>query len=172
MKKIVFGLVTIFLISACNQADKSTDASTSANAVNDSSLTTTESSDLSHEGHNHAEATPEANQAELTSITWLDTQERDMGKMNEGQKLEVSFRFKNTGTKPLIISKVWAQCGCTVPETPKEPYAPGQEGVIKASFDSEGRGGTLNIKEVYVNANTDPVTNVLLFTVDVKKKAL
>lgn len=108
--------------------------------------------------------------ANLTSITWLDTQELNMGKITEGQKLEVNFRFKNSGTKPLVISKVWAQCGCTVPETPKEPFAPGQEGVIKAIFDSQGRGGSANTKEVYVNANTDPVTNVLVFNVDVAKK--
>jgi hypothetical protein len=105
-----------------------------------------------------------------TTIQWLDSQELDMGKIREGEKLEVRFRFKNTGNKPLVISRVWAQCGCTVPETPKEPYAPGQEGVIKALFDSHGRGGSLNVKEVYVNANTDPITNVLVFKVDVLKK--
>jgi hypothetical protein len=120
---------------------------------------------------NNKSVSPNAvDSANLTSITWLDTQELNMGKITEGQKLEVNFRFKNSGTKPLVISKVWAQCGCTVPETPKEPFAPGQEGVIKAIFDSQGRGGSANTKEVYVNANTDPVTNVLVFNVDVAKK--
>ncbi|HLF47329.1 MAG TPA: DUF1573 domain-containing protein [Chitinophagaceae bacterium] len=162
MKKILFGLFVLALISGCEQADKRANEGTagtaSAEAQNNSATITSNNEN------------PDTDPANLTSIEWLDTKEKDMGKITEGQKLEVSFRFKNTGTKPLLISKVWAQCGCTIPETPKEPYAPGQEGVIKASFDSQGRGGTLNTKEVYVNANTDPVTNVLVFTVDVKKK--
>ena len=31
-----------------------------------------------------------------------------------------------------------ASCGCTVPEKPEKPFAPGEEGVIKAKFDSHG----------------------------------
>lgn len=162
MKKILLGLLAFALITGCDQSDKSAKEGT---ANQDSTIAQNTSAETTSTDTN-----PETDPANLTTIEWLDTKERDMGKMMEGQKLEVSFRFKNTGTKPLLISKVWAQCGCTVPETPKEPYAPGQEGVIKASFDSQGRGGTLNTKEVYVNANTEPVTNVLVFTVDVKKK--
>jgi len=148
MKKILVIVASIVMIAGCKMADKkasSNDTSTSQPGSNKDS-------------------------ASRTSIVWLDTQELNMGKMNEGEKLEVKFRFKNTGNQPLVISRVWAQCGCTVPETPKEPFAPGQEGIIKAIFDSHGRGGTSNTKEVYVNANTDPITNVLVFKVDVTKK--
>lgn len=169
MKKIILGLFAFALITGCNQADKTAEAVTE-NTTNPDSTKNAAATTALNDGHDHSDGTPEVDQANLTSIEWLDTKERDMGKITDGQKLEVSFRFKNTGTKPLVISKVWAQCGCTVPETPKEPFAPGQTGVIKASFDSQGRGGSLNTKEVYVNANTDPVTNVLVFTVDVKKK--
>lgn len=161
MKKIFFAIFALAFITSCNQADKSAESST----ANPDSTTVQSTASVA------TVTNPETDPANLTSIEWLDTKERDMGKMNEGQKLEVSFRFKNTGTKPLIISKVWAQCGCTVAETPKEPYAPGQEGVIKATFDSQGKPG-LNQKEVYANANTDPITNVLVFKIDVKKKEL
>jgi hypothetical protein len=82
----------------------------------------------------------------------------------------VSFRFKNTGNKPLIISRVWAQCGCTVAETPQKPYAPGETGVIKAAFNSTGKPG-LNSKEVYMSANTNPSTSTLVFRVEVKSKS-
>ena len=163
MKKILFGLLTIALITGCDQADKTAKEGT---GNQDSTITQNTSTETAS-----TDANPETDPANQTTIEWLDTKERDMGKMVEGQKLEVSFRFKNTGTKPLIISKVWAQCGCTVAETPKEPYAPGQEGVIKATFDSQGKAG-LNQKEVYANTNTDPVTNVLTFKVEVKKSGL
>jgi hypothetical protein len=162
MKKIIFGLMTIVIVASCKQGDKKNESTTAGSAQNDTAMQANKRID-------NPNATPEVDKANLTTIEWLDTQERDMGKITEGQKLEVSFRFKNTGTKPLVISRVWAQCGCTVPETPKEPIAAGQESVIKASFNSEGRSG-MNTKEVYVNANTDPVTNTLVFKVEVNKK--
>ena len=163
MKKIILGLLAIALVTGCDQADKSAKEGT---ANQDSTIAQNTSAETTS-----TDANPETDPVNQTTIEWLDTKERDMGKMKEGQKLEVSFRFKNTGTKPLIISKVWAQCGCTVAETPKEPYAPGQTGIIKATFDSQGRPG-LNQKEMYANTNTDPVTNVLIFKVDVKKGGL
>jgi len=108
--------------------------------------------------------------ANFTSIQWLDSVHRDLGKVTEGEQVEVSFRFKNTGTKQLIITSVKASCGCTIPETPKEPFAPGAEGLIKAKFNSAGRTG-LNHKEVYVIANTAPATlQQLEFTVQVDPK--
>lgn len=108
--------------------------------------------------------------ATYTSIQWIDSA-KDMGQITEGQKLEVAFRFKNSGTKPLIIQSVQPSCGCTVAETPKEPIAPGQEGVIKGVFDSNGKPG-VNTKTMTVLANTQG-TNAhhLSFTVNVQKKS-
>ena len=117
-------------------------------------------------------ATPEPNQpdtANLTTIQWLDGADRDFGKIKEGANLDVSFRFKNTGSKPLVISNVTASCGCTVPEIPKKPYAPGETGVIKASFNSTGKPN-LQSKQVTVYANTNPAMTTLVFRVDVKPK--
>ncbi len=90
--------------------------------------------------------------SQFTSIEWLD-QDKDYGKVTEGQQVEVAFRFKNSGTKPLVIYSVSPACGCTAAEPPKEPILPGAEGVIKGSFDSKGRVGTNN-KSIHVRANT------------------
>lgn len=90
-----------------------------------------------------------------TSIEWLDSTFIYIGKVKEGKKVEVIFRFKNTGDKPLIFSRVEARCGCTVAEKPEEPVAPGEEGVIKGKFDSNGRKGD-NRKHIGVEANTKP----------------
>jgi Protein of unknown function (DUF1573) len=106
----------------------------------------------------------------FTKITWLDSTERDFGSIPEGQKLEVSYRFKNSGTKPLIIARVQPSCGCTVADQPEEPILPGKEGVIKASFNSEGRVG-VNHKILYVVANTlGTQSNEVQFKVLVQKK--
>lgn len=107
--------------------------------------------------------------ANFTTIQWLDTV-KDMGTIAEGQKLEVSFRFKNSGDKPLVIERVTPTCGCTVADPPKEPIAPGKEGEIKGVFDSNGRIGP-NHKTLTVLANTKPSQEKLLvFNVIVNKK--
>jgi len=103
-----------------------------------------------------------------TTIQWLDST-RDMGNITEGQKLEVSFRFKNTGTKPLVIKDVKPSCGCTAAEPPKEPIGPGEEGVIKGIFDSNGKVGS-NTKTLNVQSNTAKQWDVVSFTVNVQKK--
>jgi hypothetical protein len=108
--------------------------------------------------------------SQFTSISWLDSTTRDFGTISEGQKLVVEYRFKNTGEKPLIIARVQPSCGCTVAEQPEKPVLPGQEGVIKASFNSEGRIG-INHKKIYVTANTlGNQVNDLNFSVTVQKK--
>ena len=107
--------------------------------------------------------------ANFTTIQWIDSV-KDYGKITEGQKLEVLYRFKNTGTKPLIIENVRPSCGCTVADPPKEPVAPGAQGEIKGSFDSNGKSGQQH-KTIYVMANTKGVQNhELAFTVVIEKK--
>lgn len=88
----------------------------------------------------------------FTTIQWIDSV-KQVGKINEGQKLVLSFRFKNTGDKPLIIQTVSPGCGCTVADKPEKPIAPGNEAEIKGEFDSNGRVGMLH-KTIVVTANT------------------
>ncbi len=107
--------------------------------------------------------------ADFTTIQWLDSTFLDMGKVPEGRSVEVTFRFRNSGNRPLVISNVSASCGCTIPEKPEQPFAPGQEGTIRAKFNSQGHVGENN-KSVYVNANTKTSTmSELKFHVTVEK---
>jgi hypothetical protein len=104
----------------------------------------------------------------VTSVQWVDSI-RDMGTIKEGEKVEIPFRFKNTGTEQLVISRVDVACGCTVAEKPEQPVGPGREGVIKASFDSRGRPGP-NHKTLTVHANTSEQMHTLIFDVEVRGK--
>ncbi|WP_431215579.1 hypothetical protein ACQ86N_13380 [Puia sp. P3] len=45
-----------------------------------------------------------ADTARFTTIQWLDST-KDYGKVPEGQQLDVAFRFRNTGTTPLVIGR-------------------------------------------------------------------
>src|SRR6476620_3107487 len=106
-----------------------------------------------------------------TTIEWLDPVVQNLGSMEKGQIAEISWKFRNTGSKPLYVTNVHAQCGCTTPDPPKEPIAPGAEGVIKAKFNSSNFSGHVN-KEVYVEANNsnrnNSTDNKLTFTADIK----
>ena len=61
------------------------------------------------------------------------------------------FKFINEGKEPLIISKCKGTCGCTVPECPKEPILPGEQGIIKVNYD-EKRVGSFN-KSITITSN-------------------
>jgi len=163
MKKILIVLAAAITIASCKEADKTADTTSSATATTTTEATTTATSPST------ATAAPTVDPATLTKVEWLDGMDKDFGKIEEGKTLEVSFRFKNVGDKPLVISNVSASCGCTVPETPKKPYAPGETGVIKASFNSAGKSGA-QAKQVNVFANLEPAMTTLNFRVEVKAK--
>jgi len=166
MKKILIVLAAAITIASCKEADKTADTTSSATA------TTTTEATSSATPTSTATATQQntVDPATLAKVEWLDGMDKDFGKMEEGKTLEVSFRFKNVGDKPLIISNVSASCGCTVPETPKKPYQPGETGVIKASFNSAGKSGA-QAKQVNVFANLEPAMTTLNFRVEVKAKS-
>lgn len=91
--------------------------------------------------------------SKYTTIQWVDSVVQNVGTINQGAVIEIKWRFKNSGDKPLIISNVRPGCGCTGAEGPKEPVAPGGEGVITGKFDSEHYPGPQR-KQVFVTSNT------------------
>jgi hypothetical protein len=146
MNKLFFSLLCLVILSAsCNS---------SANPESELSVQPTTA------------ATTEMNQ--VTTIQWIDTV-KHIGKVSEGEKVEIAYKFINTGSHPLVISSVEASCGCTIAEKPEAPVAPGKEGFIKASFDSKGRIGS-NHKTLTVHANTAQATYPLVFDVEVVAK--
>ncbi len=150
MKCLLSILLLVTLTVSCTSNDaatvsKSDDSATRANNLNAASDSTN-----------------------FTQIQWIDSVHQQLGAVKEGSVVEVSWRFKNTGMKPLIVSNVNASCGCTVAEKPEAPIAPGAEGVIKAKFDSKQRMGTQR-KDVYVLTNTGKEPQQLSFAVSVEK---
>lgn len=147
MKQLIVLSTFIAFLTACGNADKKTADATTA---------TTEQTE--------AASTP----VEVTTVQWLDSAQ-NFGKVTDGEKVVITFHFKNTGTKPLVISNVQASCGCTVPSKPEEPIAPGAEGKITAEFNSEGRVGKAS-KNITVTANTKESITVLMFEGEVLPK--
>ena len=85
----------------------------------------------------------------------------DYGTIKNGADGSCIFEFKNTGSEALIISNAKGSCGCTVPEWPREPVAPGESGVIDVKFNSKGKKGKQN-KRVTLTTNMIPSQQVLI----------
>ena len=89
-----------------------------------------------------------------TTVQLIDSA-YDFGNVTDGDKVEYSYRFRNTGKSPLIIASAVASCGCTVPEKPEEPIKPGETGFLKVVFNSKGRVGEVH-KTITVTSNAYP----------------
>lgn len=94
----------------------------------------------------------------------------NFGKVTDGEIVTYNYRFKNTGTKPLVVTNASASCGCTVPEKPEQPIQPGDTGFIKVKFDSKNRVGQAH-KTVTVSSNAEPAFPELSLTGEVIAKA-
>jgi hypothetical protein len=119
--------------------------------------------------------TPETQPAEekpegpLPVMEFVDDN-HDFGTIKEGDVVEYTFKFKNTGDAPLIIQNASASCGCTVPDWTKNPIEAGSTGFVKAKFDSKGKSGIQN-KTITVTANTWPKQSVVKFKANITPKA-
>ena len=95
-----------------------------------------------------------------TTSMVFDTYEHDFGTLDEGDAVTHVFSFTNTGSEPLLLEKCKGSCGCTVPQCPKTPIAPGAQGEIEVKFNSKGKKNN-QTKTVTINANTDPAQTIL-----------
>ena len=72
-----------------------------------------------------------------------------------GGKVSHDFEFQNAGDANLVILDATADCGCTVPEYPKNPIAPGKKGKIRVTFNPLYRPGGFT-KTITVKTNGSP----------------
>ena len=91
----------------------------------------------------------------------FESTEWDFGEIDQGDAVDYAFKFINSGTDPLIITNAKGSCGCTVPEWPREPVAPGATGVINVKYNSKGKKGKQN-KRVTLTTNMVPSQQVLI----------
>ncbi len=96
--------------------------------------------------------------------------EHDFGNIKQDTENEKVFTFTNTGTEPLIIESATGSCGCTVPEYPKHPIAPGETGDIKVVY-KPGKQKNAQTKTVTIVANTEPKSTELRIKANVEEVA-
>lgn len=104
------------------------------------------------------------------AITWEKTS-HDFGDMVQGERQEYTFKFRNTGTSPLIITNVQVTCGCTTPKGwARDPIAPGQSSELTIAFNSMGKYGRQNKVVTIVSNAANPEAAQISFTANVLEK--
>jgi hypothetical protein len=115
-----------------------------------------------------AQATVEENGPEIT----FEKKNYDFGDIAQGDKVEHTFTFTNTGNEPLIITNVEVTCGCTVPKGwPRDPVLPGGKGEITVSFSTVGKIGRQNKPIVIISNASNVDGNRLSFTANILEKS-
>ena len=83
----------------------------------------------------------------------------DYGTIAQGADPLRKFKFKNTGTEPLVIKNARGSCGCTVPSYKKEPVMPGETSEIEVRYDTQRIGAFT--KSVTIETNEGDQARVL-----------
>lgn len=80
----------------------------------------------------------------------------DFGIIKEkGGPVSHDFIIENAGTGNLVVIDATAECGCTRPDYPKNPIAPGKSSKLKVTYNPIGRPGAFE-KTVTVKTNGSP----------------
>jgi hypothetical protein len=85
----------------------------------------------------------------------------DFGTVKEGAPVNHTFKFKNTGKAPLLITDIRTTCGCTVPEWNKKPILPDASDAVNVKFDTKGKTDKQE-KKITILANTIPSETVII----------
>lgn len=105
-------------------------------------------------------------------VITFEKSSHDFGDIYQGDKVEHTFKFTNTGNEPLIITNVQVTCGCTTPKGyPRDPIAPGGKGEITIAFNSAGKMGRQNkVVTIVSNASNADQAQVSFSTNILEKK--
>lgn len=98
------------------------------------------------------------NAQDVSDIKFSDTSYY-FGVFNRNQGLKThTFKLENTGTKPLLITRVKTTCGCTATEWTKKPVLPGEMGEVKVQFNPQKFSGYFSKKlSVYTNQSANAI---------------
>ena len=108
----------------------------------------------------------------------LEWEERDFGTIWDFESVTTTFPFTNNGTKPLVLSKLQAGCGCTTPVADKTILQPGESGTITVTFNPRGKSKKQDKKvTIFSNAARNPekafwIRSYVNTFIDVEKKFL
>lgn len=168
MALIAVALVAIAVMQFTGKKIGGGDDSASTAEVSNTAANTTANFDpLASQSTTAEPATPAAPTGPLTAVKF-DSYDHDYGKIKQDTQNKKVFTFTNTGDEPLIIESAKGSCGCTVPNYPKNPIAPGEKGEIEVVYSPGKQKGNQN-KNVTIVANTEPKQTILRIKAEVEE---
>ncbi|MBD1396322.1 DUF1573 domain-containing protein [Pontibacter sp. JH31] len=123
---------------------------------------------IAQQGPAKPAAAPQA-QAKAGAAITFDATEHNFGDIAQGDVVEHTFTFTNTGTQPLIIDRVDVTCGCTTRAWTKEPVMPGKTGFVTAKYNSTGRMGQQK-KAITIHSNATNGASYVYIVTNIKEK--
>jgi hypothetical protein len=76
----------------------------------------------------------------IDEVIKMNTEKHDFGKILNGKPVNFYFEITNKSDKPIVVESTVASCGCTTPEKPTEPIAPGATGKVKVQYNASAMG--------------------------------
>lgn len=76
------------------------------------------------------------------TIVTCENKSQDLGTVQEGTHLSISYKVTNIGTEDLYIQAVHTDCGCTTASFPSTAIKPNESNTIVLGFKTAGRVGT------------------------------
>ena len=89
-------------------------------------------------------------------VMTFEKTEIDYGTIAQGSDPLRKFKFKNTGTEPLVIKNARGSCGCTVPTYKKEPISAKESGDIEVRYDTQRVGPFTKTVTIETNEGEQP----------------
>ena len=99
------------------------------------------------------------------NVLRFDTLQKNFGVVYEdGSPLAVEYHFANVSSKPVTITRITTNCGCTVAEIADSLLSPGEKGRITIKFNPRRRSGTVDTNSfVYTSlSDKEPVAKLTL----------
>lgn len=103
---------------------------------------------------------------QLAEFSFLEKSVYKADEIKEGEQLNYTWNFINTGDAPLIITGYDVECSCTKITYSKAPIAPGDTSQINLSFDSNGKIGW-QYRKILIKANVKKGVEEVEFRVKV-----
>lgn len=108
-------------------------------------------------------ATSEVQEEGAKPVIAFDSMEHDFGKIAfRSEPQTFTFRFRNDGNAPLVVTRTEQSCTCLSVNYPRKPVMPGGEGEVEITYSpKKDKGAFNNYVKIFSNSATGNPT--LLF---------
>lgn len=105
----------------------------------------------------------------LDSVISWKSDTISVGEIPQGTPYTIKFEFTNTTDKPVVITNVKAQCGCTATDYSKDPIKPKKTGYVNAIYNAANAGAFTKTVTVTTSDSETPKKLTFKGTVVAKK---